>query len=341
MRLPFLQVAQETLAKARMLGRYARIAEAHALGIAVMLDAWAVEMLDGSGVVQDPAPAEPLAAACGWDGDAEVLLAALLRSRIVEQTPDGGIRIPSRERYEAALAGQANRSEKARAAAKERWGRKTDAPSMPHASPEQCAGNAKTQTQTQTQKKEELPSSAAADLQVPLLQVAEKPSEQPEDLQALWNHEAHASLPRWQGMSDTRKRRAAARLREKPLQTWREVIRRLSASPFCRGEEGGTGWRASPDWLLQPEVADKVLEGQYDRPDARTPAQSARADTSAGRGGTQAECAGCGEQGECAGAGQGVLLGYACRCMGAWMNSGLDYTAAAEWARNRRAGRAA
>lgn len=106
------------------------------------------------------------------------------------------------------------------------------------------------------------------------LAAAEEPAEtavpkepRPEDLQSLWNAEAHPTLPRWQGMSDKRKRAAAARLRERPLQVWSEVIRRLSASPFCRGEEGG-GWRASPDWILQPDVADKVLEGKYDRPAA-------------------------------------------------------------------------
>lgn len=184
-------------------------------------------------------------------------------------------------------------------------------------------------------------SSAAADPQVSegqavLLQVAPATAETPADLQALWNAEAHPCLPRWQGMSEARKRRAAARLRERPLQAWGEVIRRLSASPFCRGEEGGTGWKASPDWLLQPDVADKVMEGNYDRPGHAPP----RADASAGRGGTDAACEGCGVEGQCAGSG-GVLLGYACGCMSAWMGTGLPYTDCPEWARNRRAGRAA
>lgn len=182
-------------------------------------------------------------------------------------------------------------------------------------------------------------SSAAAELQVPLLQVAVVPAERPDDLQALWNAEAHPSLPRWQGMSDTRKRKAAARLRERPLQAWRDVIRRLSASPFCRGEEGGTGWRASPDWLLQPDTADKVLEGKYDRP-AGGGGRVALADAAAGRGGETQTCSGCGVEGEGARVGN-TPLGYDCGCMRAWTGAGLDYTAAAEWARNRRAGRAA
>lgn len=95
--------------------------------------------------------------------------------------------------------------------------------------------------------------------------VLSPPAEKPEALQAAWNQHAHPSLPRWQGMSEKRRRSAAARLRERPLEAWVAVIQRLSASPFCRGEEKGSGWRASPDWLLQPDVADKVLEGKYDR----------------------------------------------------------------------------
>lgn len=89
----------------------------------------------------------------------------------------------------------------------------------------------------------------------------EPPRERPEDLQALWNAEAHPCLPRWKEMSDTRKRKAASRLRERPLAEWREVIRRINASAFCRGEQGD--WRASPDWILQTDTAAKVLEGKY------------------------------------------------------------------------------
>ena len=91
------------------------------------------------------------------------------------------------------------------------------------------------------------------------------PIERPEDLQALWNAEAHPALPRWKELTDTRRRKAAARLRDRPLAEWREIIRRISASAFCRGEDG-KGWKASPDWLLQSDTATKVLEGKYLRP---------------------------------------------------------------------------
>jgi len=96
------------------------------------------------------------------------------------------------------------------------------------------------------------------------------PAERPEDLQALWNAEAHPALPRWKELTDTRRRKAAARLRDRPLAEWREVIRRINSSAFCRGEDG-KGWRASPDWLLQSETAAKVLEGKYSRPGEQPP----------------------------------------------------------------------
>lgn len=158
-------------------------------------------------------------------------------------------------------------------------------PQQPHG--DSMARDAKTQTQTQTQKEEDL--SAGAEQPVndtptrpPLVLEPSPPDnppeaplrERPEDLQALWNAEAHPCLPRWKEMSDTRKRKAASRLRERPLAEWREVIRRINASAFCRGEQGD--WRASPDWILQTDTAAKVLEGKYLKA-GEAPAQPAEA----------------------------------------------------------------
>lgn len=55
-------------------------------------------------------------------------------------------------------------------------------------------------------------------------------------------------------------------------------------------------------------------------------------------------CAGCGKQGNAAMCGTfaaPVMLGYECGCLVAFGASGVHYTKAAEWARARRAGRAA
>lgn len=85
----------------------------------------------------------------------------------------------------------------------------------------------------------------------------------PKDLLAIWN-DHRGDLPAAKGMSQTRKARASARLSEEPsLDVWADAVRRIAASPFCRGEND-RGWRASFDWLLQPDVLLKTLEGKYD-----------------------------------------------------------------------------
>ena len=106
-------------------------------------------------------------------------------------------------------------------------------------------------------------SSAGADVSAPPDE-PESPGARPEDLQAAWNE--HPSLPKWREVTGKRRKAAKARLRERPLDGpdgWREVIRRIAASRFCTGG-GENGWRAGPDFLLQPDTATKALEGAYD-----------------------------------------------------------------------------
>lgn len=84
------------------------------------------------------------------------------------------------------------------------------------------------------------------------------------DLADLWNSLTHPPIPRCRELSDKRKRHCAARLRERPIEQWAEVIARIQSSSFCRGETGGK-WVATFDWLVeQPDTAVKVLEGKYD-----------------------------------------------------------------------------
>jgi hypothetical protein len=85
----------------------------------------------------------------------------------------------------------------------------------------------------------------------------------PVALQSAWNEHAHPDLPRWREMGEGRERKVRARLKERPLSEWIVVIQRISASSFCRGKTE-RGWRADPDWLLNPSTAAKVLEGRYD-----------------------------------------------------------------------------
>jgi hypothetical protein len=176
MRLPFLQVPQLDLSRGRTLARILRIPEAHGIGLTVALDAWAVdEAPDGdvSGLIRDANPAEAVALAVGWDGPHEQLLAALVRVKLVEETPDGPC-VVSVRRYESALTSPARRSEHASRAASVRWHGKTDAPGMGRALPDDAY--TQTQTQTQTQKVEDLPppSSAHGDFRLEPQQAARR-----------------------------------------------------------------------------------------------------------------------------------------------------------------------
>lgn len=91
----------------------------------------------------------------------------------------------------------------------------------------------------------------------------------PEDLQKLWNDNRPSELPSWRDLTDARKVKARKRLKERPnLSEWRDAIHRIRLSDFCRGW-GNTGWRANPDWLLEPDSVTKALEGKYDNPEWR------------------------------------------------------------------------
>lgn len=99
----------------------------------------------------------------------------------------------------------------------------------------------------------------------------------PDDLADAWNELKAESLPRCVELTDKRKRHAQVRLRERSLDEWREVIRRISVSDFCLGVND-RGWVASFDFLLQADTAAKVLEGKYDnRPRGNIPRNRAPA----------------------------------------------------------------
>lgn len=277
MRFPWLQVDADFIgAHAADLGAHLGISRREAMGLALDLWTWALARAredappDGLVTGTGPVPDRLLSGSVGWTGPVEQLTDALVATGMAVRV-EGGYRLTGFDRYKSTWEKNRRRTggkpEGNRTGSAPVPARKTqtqthieDLPSVETASPAAAVAEPMASG-------EELPD-ATEHAQPLLVAVPSPPAEKPEALQSLWNAEAHPVLPRWQGMSETRKRRAVARLRERPLSAWREVIRRLSASPFCRGEEGGTGWRASPDWLLQPDVADKVLEGKYDRPGA-------------------------------------------------------------------------
>lgn len=81
----------------------------------------------------------------------------------------------------------------------------------------------------------------------------------------LWNDVAGVKLPKAVGLSKDRAKRIAERLREEPdLNVWAVVFQKIRDSDFCNGLTEQGGWRADFDWVLQPSVRLKVLEGRYD-----------------------------------------------------------------------------
>lgn len=94
------------------------------------------------------------------------------------------------------------------------------------------------------------------------------PAADPLDLSGLWIELTANVLPTVKGISPARQRKIIARLKDTPAGQspsayWRSVIERIVSSKFCCGGSN-SGWRASFDWLLQPDVHLKVMEGKYD-----------------------------------------------------------------------------
>jgi uncharacterized protein YdaU (DUF1376 family) len=85
----------------------------------------------------------------------------------------------------------------------------------------------------------------------------------PSALMDAWNDGTKPPIPRCRGLTPKRERLAASRLHDHPIDEWRQIIGRIQASAFCRGEND-RGWVATFDWLLQADVGLKVLEGKYD-----------------------------------------------------------------------------
>lgn len=82
-------------------------------------------------------------------------------------------------------------------------------------------------------------------------------------LAQIWNEEC-GQLPKVQKMSSGRSKFARERLRENPdPEYWRQVVRRVSESAFCNGENE-RGWRADIDFMLRPDSHARAMEGKYD-----------------------------------------------------------------------------
>ena len=63
--------------------------------------------------------------------------------------------------------------------------------------------------------------------------------------------------------NNQRNRKAMIRIKDHTEAEWIDIVNRISLSQFCSGKND-RGWKATFDWLLQPETSLKVLEGKYD-----------------------------------------------------------------------------
>lgn len=82
-------------------------------------------------------------------------------------------------------------------------------------------------------------------------------------LAELWNQHA-GNLPKVRDVTSHRKKLIAQRLRDNPHPNyWQEVILKLGKSDFANGKNAN-GWRATFEFLLQPDTHVKTLEGKYD-----------------------------------------------------------------------------
>jgi hypothetical protein len=149
-RLPFLQVTQETWENARSLAALLSISEGDAFKLICDLWRWGISLGPAdeapTGICESPRAARLLAAAVGWTRDPEELAIALLDLGLIERTGDR-IRVRGTKRYAAAW----EKARKDRERKKSR-GLPSEVARNSVGTPGESQGQ--TQTQTQTHKKQ-------------------------------------------------------------------------------------------------------------------------------------------------------------------------------------------
>lgn len=103
MRLPYLQVTQETWSKARMLAGLLGITRHEAFGLIADLWAWAIDLgpadAPPTGEFRSPRAIRIMAAAVEWRGDPEELAGAFVDLELIERLPDA-VRVRGLSRYQ-------------------------------------------------------------------------------------------------------------------------------------------------------------------------------------------------------------------------------------------------
>lgn len=82
-------------------------------------------------------------------------------------------------------------------------------------------------------------------------------------LQLLWNKEC-SNLSKLIESSSDRITKERLRLKERPLEKWKDVFYSINKSSFCCGQNDRS-WKADYDWIVKNQQnAIKVLEGKYE-----------------------------------------------------------------------------
>jgi hypothetical protein len=84
----------------------------------------------------------------------------------------------------------------------------------------------------------------------------------PGQLMEWWNQVTHLPIPRCRGLNAKRIKLCQRVMEEFDYQTINKAFVIINSSKFCRGENE-RGWKASFDWMLQPDSILRTLEGKY------------------------------------------------------------------------------
>lgn len=254
-------MARPTLFTHRKFRALTRILGSKALAVGTLELLWAVANDSGDALLGS---AEDVEMAADWHGEPHALVDALVRCQFLDKSrkgysvhdlwhhaPDYVIRRRQREQNRRDKG--VDVSELRRQAALTRWRKRdvqTDANGMQLDAPVM-----------------HVDATPISHLPTPITQERERGADAPQStrvFQELWNTTTTPPIPRCRDLTTQRRKKMLARLKDRPLEAWRDVFQRIEASRFCRGQND-RNWRASFDWIVEnQDNAVKVLEGKYD-----------------------------------------------------------------------------
>lgn len=253
--------------KTKKLARLLGISLPTAVGYLHYLWWWALDFAqDGT---LDRYETDDIADAMQWDGDADELVTALVKSGYIDNTEDGLVLHDWGEYAGKLLERRAKDRARKRAAAEaagvpQELHRKDEEndeaeDGTPSAS---FVTNQPTVPNPTNSTKQTVPNRTE-----PTEPTADKPAAVPAcpfgEIMSLYN-EICLSFPRLRCIEGTRKKAVAARWKQfgGSIDTFRELFETAEASDFLKGVND-RNWSATFDWLMNANNAAKVLEGNY------------------------------------------------------------------------------